>query len=337
MREVTLYTVQRFRGGFAIVWRDEAGKRHRRTLYAGDRQSALVEARNLWEAADDAPWTVGKIIESYIEHLAVEDPPSLQRRRDAWKAMKTFWENVDPALIDETMCKTYRTGRSVADATARYELLLLSTALNWAVDKKHLEHRSKIWLPKKPDYEIRYLTAQEFETFYDAVRAPHARLYVLLGLYTLARPAAILELRWAQVDFARRLIDLNPPGRRQTVKKRPTVPMNDELMAALREAYEARQCDYVIECGGKPLKSIKKAFQAASKRSGLDVVPYTLRHTGAVFAAESGVSMPELAQFMGHDDDRTTQKHYARFSPDFLRNVSEGLVQRRFRNIGGSK
>lgn len=337
MRELAPFTVQRFRGGFAMVWRDEDGRRHRRTLYSSERQSALVEARRLWEDADDDPWTVGRVIEGYIEHLSGDGPPSLQRRRDAWKAMKTFWENVDPDLIDESMCKAYRAGRNVADATARYELLLLSTALNWAVDKNHLGQRSKIWLPPKPDYEVRYLTAEEFERFYEAVHAPHARLYVLLGLYTLARPAAILELRWEQVDFARRLIDLNPPGRRQTVKRRPTVPMNDDLLVALREAYVARQCDNVIEWGGKPLKSIKKAFQAASKRSGLDVVPYTLRHTGAVFAAESGVSMPELAQFMGHDDDRTTQKHYARFSPDFLRNVSEGLVQRRFRHIGGSK
>jgi hypothetical protein len=29
--------------------------------------------------------------------------------------------------------------------------------------------------------------------------------------------------------------------------------------------------------------------------------------------------MAELAQFMGHDDDTTTQKHYARFTPTYLR------------------
>jgi integrase len=35
--------------------------------------------------------------------------------------------------------------------------------------------------------------------------------------------------------------------------------------------------------------------------------------------------MPQLAQFMGHDDDRTTQKHYARFSPDYLRQVANAI------------
>jgi len=35
--------------------------------------------------------------------------------------------------------------------------------------------------------------------------------------------------------------------------------------------------------------------------------------------------MAELAQFMGHDDDRTTQQHYARFSPDHLRGVADRI------------
>jgi hypothetical protein len=38
--------------------------------------------------------------------------------------------------------------------------------------------------------------------------------------------------------------------------------------------------------------------------------------------------MPELAQFMGHDDDRTTQAHYARFSPDHLRGVANAIGRR---------
>ena len=72
---------------------------------------------------------------------------------------------------------------------------------------------------------------------------------------------------------------------------------------------------------------MKKAFQAASERSGLHVTPYTLRHTGAVWAVEGGASMDELAQLMGHDDAATTSKHYARFSPTYLRSVV-GKVQR---------
>ena len=35
--------------------------------------------------------------------------------------------------------------------------------------------------------------------------------------------------------------------------------------------------------------------------------------------------MSELAQMMGHDDDRTTQRHYARYSPEYLRGVASAV------------
>lgn len=265
---------------------------------------------------------MGSIVNDYIDARERAQIASTPRQRDAWKAMKGFWENVDPDLIDEEMCRKYADGRRAGPATIRYELSMLSVAL------RHAKKPQKVWRPEAPERKVRHLTHAEFERWFAEVKAPHARLYALLGLYSMARPTAILELTWDRVDFERGQIDLNPRGRRQTRKRRPVVPLNEEAMGALEEAYKARQSEYVIERGARPIANIKKAFQAASKRSGIHVTPYMLRHTGAVWAAEAGVSMAELAQFMGHDDDSTTQKHYARFSPDYLKGVA-GKVQRR--------
>lgn len=256
---------------------------------------------------------------AYLASIA--EKPSHTRREDAWKAMKPFWAGVDPALVDETMCREYRATRRIGDATARYELLQLSTALTWAVKDKKIRVRGDTWLPPKAEHKVRHITRDEFARFLAEVRAPHARTYVMLGLYTLARPHAILQLTWDRVDFMRRLIDFTPPGHVRTAKRRTVVSIGDTLLAELQTAYAARTTLYVIEHGGDRVKSIKKAFQAASIRSGVHVTPYTLRHTGAVWAAEGGVSMTELAQMMGHDTDRTTQEHYARFSPEYLRGV----------------
>lgn len=268
---------------------------------------------------------------AYIADREAEGIASTQRQRDAWKAMKPFWEPVNPDLIDREMAQSYAAQRAVAPATIRYELGMLGVALRWAADPSRRYARSApvIWRPPAPDRKTRHLSRRQFEKWFAEVKAPHARLYVLLGLYTMARPTAILELTWDRVDFERGEVDLNPKGRRQTRKRRPVVPLNDEAMEALREAYAARQTQYVIERGAKPVKSVKKAFQAASARSGIEATPYTLRHTGAVWAAEEGVSMAELAQFMGHDDSATTEKHYARFSPGHLRRVADAVQRRR--------
>lgn len=320
------YSVQRFRGGFALVWRDGSGNRHRRTLYAEDRPSAEAEARRVWQQGDDTPWAVGKIMDAYV--ASISEKPSHSRRKDAWKAMKHFWQRIDPEMIDERMCRDYAAQRKAGAATIRYELLQVSTALKWGRSNRHISARPEMWLPSAPERKVRHLTHAEFERFLEEVKAPHARLYVLLGLYTMARPSAILDLTWDRVDFDRGLIDLNPAGRKQTVKRRPTIPIAVDLLEPLKLAYEARQSEFVVEHGASQVASVKKAFAAASQRSGVHVTPYTLRHTGAVWAAEAGVPMSEIAQYMGHDDDRTTQKHYSRFSPGYLSGVANAIKRR---------
>lgn len=322
------FSVQKFRHGFALVWW-ESGKRRRRQLVSTDRQSAEAEARKLWSGADDrSPWTVGRIMNVYLASIA--EKPSYQRRQDAWRAMRGFWENVDPVMIDVRMCERYRATRRVSDTTARYELQQLSTALRFGRDK--FDGHPKLWFPPLPEHKIRHLTRAEFDRFFAGVRADHARLYVMLGLHTVARPSAILQLTWDRVDFMRRLIDFTPPGHVRTNKRRVVVPINDALLPAMQKGWDARTCEHVIERGGKPVACIKKAFQAASERSTVRVTPYMLRHTGAVWMAEAGVPMAEISQFMGHDDDRTTSKHYARFGPEYLRGPANALA----RQAGGS-
>jgi integrase len=227
------------------------------------------------------------------------------------------------------MAREYVRRRNRAEATTRYEMSMLAVALRWAVKQGLIDKAPEIWRPQPPERRVRHLTRQEFDRWFDAVKAHHARLYVELGLATMARPTAILELTWDRVDFERGTVDLNPAGRRQTRKRRPVVPLNDIALNALREAYRGRQSEFVIERGAKKIGSMKKAFQAASARSGIHVTPYTLRHTGAVWAAEAGISMDELAQFMGHSTAAMTATHYARFSPDYLRKVASAVQRDR--------
>ena len=71
------------------------------------------------------------------------------------------------------------------------------------------------------------LTRAEIGRWLDAAD-PHCLTFLVLLGATMARPGAILDLREGpQIDRARRLIDLNPPGRRQTKKYRPVVPMTE--------------------------------------------------------------------------------------------------------------
>lgn len=64
----------------------------------------------------------------------------------------------------------------------------------------------------------------------------------------------------------------------------------------------------------------------AVARAGLrGVTPHVLRHTAAVWMAEAGVPMTEIAAYLGHSDSRITERVYARFSPDYLRKAAAGI------------
>lgn len=317
------YTVQRLGGGWAIVYADPvSGARRRYRLDASDRVGAEAEARQRWRLGERGEWTVGRIVAEYIDARAVAGIASTDRQRDAWKAMRSYWDSVHPAMIDEPMCRAYAGQRRAGPATVRYEMSMLGVALNHAKATKRIPDAPTVWRPAAPDRIERALTVEQFRKFLDAVKAPHARLYVQLAIGTCARPSALLDLTWNRVDFQRGIMNLNPAGRVQTAKRRPVVPIPDQALEALTLAYAARQSEFVIERGGKRVASIKKAFASASERSGVHATPYTMRHTGACWKAEDGISMQELAQLLGHDDDRTTSKHYARLSPTFLRGAA---------------
>lgn len=320
------YTVQRLRGGYALVWSDNEGKRRRFRLTAVDRLGAEAEARQRWRGGDSAPWTIERIMLAYIDDREAAGIASTRRQRDAWKAMKPFWADAEPSIIDDALARSYAAQRPVSPATIRTELGQLAAALNWAERKKFITSAPKVWRPQAPERRDRHLTRDEFSRFLAGCRAPHVSLYAILGVTTAARPSAILELTWDRVDLEAGMANLNPVGRIQTAKRRPRVPLNEVAVDSLTNAYAARQSVWVIEHGANRVLSIKKGFQAASARCGLKVTPYMLRHTAAVWMAESGVPMSEIAQFMGHDDDRTTSKHYARFSPDYLRRAAGALT-----------
>ena len=50
------------------------------------------------------------------------------------------------------------------------------------------------------------------------------------------------------------------------------------------------------------------------------------RHSAAVWRAEAGVPMMQIAQFLGHTDSRITERTYARFAPEFLALAAESLT-----------
>lgn len=312
-----------YRGAWCAVWRDPERGTQRRSLRTKDRaaaEQALVDFRK----ALDRPvgGTVDTIVAAY---LAEKDQTAAAPRRlhEAWTPLKPHFAALRPDQIDRQACRTYvatRARKGVGAGTIRRELSMLRAALRW-----HDPHTRAVFeLPSAPPPRERHLSRDEARALIAGCAMPHIRLFVVLALTTAARKTAILELTWNRVDFERGIIRLGTgEGRR---KGRANVPLHDLARPHLLEARRAALTDHVIEHGGKPVGSIRKGFENACNRARLaNVTPHVLRHTAAVWMAEAGTPMSEIAQYLGHSDDRITSRVYARYSPDHLRRAAGAI------------
>ncbi|WP_428485992.1 tyrosine-type recombinase/integrase [Rhodopila sp.] len=217
-----------------------------------------------------------------------------------------------------------RRKKPTQDGTIIRELLTLRAALKWAQREKWISEIPYIAVPRQPPPRDRWLTRAEADRLLESARALHIKTFLALALYTAARAGAILDLTWDRVDFGTNLIDY---GFVDGGKKRVVVPIGDKLLPLLRMVRDAATSRYVVEHGSAKVHSVKTGTRAAAIRAELPgVTPHILRHTGATWMAMAGVPMEQIARVLGHGDSRVTERVYAKFSPDFLRNAVAALT-----------
>jgi len=268
--------------------------------------------------------TVGSILGDY----ATERGPAVRSRKTldgAAAILKRHLGDLKPSHLTPTVIKRYASERGASAGTILREIGVLRAALAWAVREKRipLAEKPQIQAPvKTPPPRDRWITKDEARALLAECHEPHVRLFVLLGLMTVARMSAILEARWGQVDFERRVIDYGPGHGN---KRRAVVPLNDDVFRALQAAKELACSDYVVEFRGKPVQTVKNGFKAACGRGGLSgVTPHILRHSGATWMALDGVPLAEIARMLG-DTEATVEKVYAKHHPDYLRSAARAL------------
>jgi len=241
------------------------------------------------------------------------------------RLMPVFGDLPVSAISPKTVSEYGRARRAegAGDATIRKELSELGTALNHLVKTRRLkpDEISAISLPQKSPPRDRILSAQEIHELLAtaAGRRKNKRLsrierYVWILLQTGCRPTPPLELTWDRVDFERKLIDFNVPGRKRTKKKRPIVRISERLCHFLEAARREREGKYVLDHPG----AIKKSFSRLVIDAGLkDVTPYTLRHTWASHALMNGADIWKVAKMLGNSVQMVDEV-YGHLIPEYL-------------------
>lgn len=308
-------------GVWYITWSVE-GKTHRRSTGETSRDEAekyraafIIQAQS--RNTTDKSLTVEQALDDYMREHS-DHSPSRDVTRYNVVHLKSFFGGrqvgeVTPALVKQYIREKENDGYK--QGTIRKQLTPLLASFNHARGNDRILAHAPITLPSIAPSKDIYLNQEEAKSLLDNCKTEHMRLFVALALYTGARKGAILALKWSQVNLHKRLIDYNQPGRVQTKKKRPVVPISSELLEMLRVEHKG---PYVVMFRGGPLKDIKKSFAEACKASKLKgITPHTLRHTFATWLAQAGRPMGNIAKLLG-DSIVTVERNYAHHSPEYM-------------------
>jgi integrase len=313
--------------------RKESRSRRRSTGTADRKEAEKVLAGFILERdaegkVDGADALITFILDDYYEEH-VSKKPSREVAALALVHLKAHAGSSPIGHIDRDWCDAYankrregRIGRGARDGTIRRELGVLVAALNHAAKKKKIKKADipYVWLPEEPAGKDVWLTHEEADKLRAECKTFETRLFIEIALATWARKRAIETLTIFQVDLERMRINFNPPGRKQTKKRRPIVPISDDLKPWITEAVKRakeRKSEWLFGDPG----SRRKGFEASVRRAGISgkrVTPHVLRHTGATWAAQAGVPLWEIAGVLG-DTLRTTERRYAHHHPDYLK------------------
>lgn len=314
-------------GFWYAKWTD--GRRSKRKSM-GTKDQAVATARFAqWllidgqsPASDEAVYTVADLWQGYeMKHL----PTTLGYRTImlSWKRLAPHFGALLPVQVPDAV-ESYiakRTRDGVKGGTIRRELITLRACLNWAADpRKGRMIKTPVLpfdMPPAGRPRDRWLTEAEIDNLFAASHDDRITLFMHLALDTAGRKTALLDLTWDRVDFETKVIHLADPSRRETSKRRASVPISTRLLPILKEARDRRRNDLVLTHKADPYHPILTVAKNAGVKG---VSPHVFRHTAATHMARRGVPLWIIAKVLGNSLEMV-EKVYAKHAPDDLRSA----------------
>lgn len=169
---------------------------------------------------------------------------------------------------------------------------------------------------------------------------------IALGLRTGMRIGEVYGLRWQHVDLdqgvlrVEEVLSTNGPGSRRithpkTNKSRRRIPLAPAVVELLREvkALQAERghegADYVFTTRQGEMQhpgNGNRVLKRLAQRLGIPTYSFhALRHGFISLAARQGVSLEEVAVYVGHSDSGLTRRVYLHFWPEHQKPIDVAL------------
>ena len=162
--------------------------------------------------------------------------------------------------------------------------------------------------PPNPGME-RFLSDEEQAKLLKACRKSDwdkMYLLILMALTTGARRGELLGLTFSDIDFGRRLAQLN-----DTKNGKPRLlPLTQQVITELMKFRALNTLIFKSDFHDGSLVNIKKPYKKALESAKIENCRFhDLRHTAASNLAKSGATLLEIAEVLGHSDIGVTKRY----------------------------
>jgi len=316
------------------VWWVRVGRKTRQSTGTTDRTAAEEFARVLTERI----WR--------LEKLGDRGAISFDEAARRWLGSSARVKARDRELLEWLSPRVgIEAVRDVADAAAIEEIRqdgleagwshstvdrlmgTVSAVLRDCMKRGELERAPVVPMYRPAPGEPRFLTPAELDAL--CAQLPmHLALAARVAVHTLLRMRAMLRMTWSRVDLEKRRAWI--PSAHQKAARSFGLPLNAEAVRALRalKLLAGPRNPHVFTWLGKPIDDCNTlAFQEAVKRAHLAPLRWhDLRHTGASWAVQSGVTLQEL-MLLGDWRDYRSVLRYAHLAPSQAVAAAEKVAQ----------
>lgn len=205
----------------------------------------------------------------------------------------------------------------LAGATCDHYLKWISRAINVFIDmnvgvlKENPASRVKLFnLDNKVEH---YLDDTELETLMTVLQTGANRPVCMIAMFLLstgARMNEVLSAEWSQINIRTRTWKI--PALNSKSKKVRSVPLNDSALAIISQLNTEAEFEFLFvnRVTGNPYTNIHKAWGKIRNQAGLpNLRIHDLRHQYASFLVNSGRTLYEVQQILGHSTSKVTERY----------------------------